>query len=113
MRAPTLGLAVALAMTLAPRRAAAVAPGRAPSAEAGWIEGKLQAMTLREKDGAPFKTDSGNVIYDCAFGAIKNAAKLATALDAITGVVEHGLFIGIASAMVIAGPKGADIITRR
>ena len=71
------------------------------------------AMTLREKDGAPFKTDSGNVIYDCAFGAIKNAAKLATALDAITGVVEHGVFIGLASAMVIAGPKGADIITRR
>jgi ribose 5-phosphate isomerase A len=70
-------------------------------------------MTLREKDGAPFKTDSGNVIYDCAFGAIKNAAKLATALDGITGVVEHGLFIGIASALVIAGPRGADIITRR
>jgi ribose 5-phosphate isomerase A len=71
------------------------------------------AVTLREKDGEPFKTDSGNIIFDCAFGAIKNAAKLATALDAITGVVEHGLFIGIASALVIAGPKGADIITRR
>ena len=70
-------------------------------------------VTLREKDGAPFKTDSGNIIYDCAFGAIKNAAKLATALDGITGVVEHGLFIGIASALVIAGPKGAEVINRR
>jgi ribose 5-phosphate isomerase A len=71
------------------------------------------AVTLREKDGEPFRTDSGNIIYDCHFGAIKNAAKLAIALDAITGVVEHGLFIGIASALVIAGPKGVDVINRR
>jgi ribose 5-phosphate isomerase A len=70
-------------------------------------------VTLREKDGEPFKTDSGNIIYDCAFGAIQNAPKLAAALDGVTGVVEHGLFIGIASALVIAGPKGADIINRR
>ena len=33
------------------------------------------AMSLRQKDGAPFKTDSGNLIYDCAFGAIQNAPK--------------------------------------
>ncbi|MBS0273966.1 MAG: ribose-5-phosphate isomerase RpiA [Proteobacteria bacterium] len=71
------------------------------------------AVTLREKDGEPFKTDSGNIVFDCAFGAIQNAPKLAAALDGITGVVEHGLFIGIASALVIAGPKGADVITRR
>src|SRR5476649_1516880 len=43
---------------------------------------------LREKDGAPFKTDSNNVIYDCAFGAIQNPGKLATALGSVTGVVE-------------------------
>ena len=36
-------------------------------------------MTLRQRDGALFKTDSGNVIYDCAFGAIQNAPKLAAA----------------------------------
>ncbi|HEY8950507.1 MAG TPA: ribose-5-phosphate isomerase RpiA [Rhizomicrobium sp.] len=70
-------------------------------------------VTLREKDGEPFKTDSGNIIYDCHFGAIKNARKLADALNAVTGVVEHGLFIGIASALVIAGPKGAEIINPR
>lgn len=70
-------------------------------------------IVRREKDGAPFKTDSGNVIYDCAFGAIKDAAKLATALDGITGVVEHGLFIGIASALVIAGETGVKVIERK
>ena len=35
------------------------------------------------------------------------------ALDGVTGVVEHGLFIGIASVLVIAGPKGVEIINRR
>src|SRR5690242_19257663 len=53
-------------------------------------------MTLRKRDGAVFKTDSANVIYDCAFGAITNAKKLADTLSAVTGVVEHGLFVGIA-----------------
>lgn len=67
-------------------------------------------MTMRMKDGAPFKTDSGNIIYDCAFGAITNARKLAAALDGITGVVEHGLFIGLATTLVIAGPKGVEVL---
>src|ERR1700753_375113 len=49
------------------------------------------AMTLRQRDGGTFKTDSGNVIYDCAFGAIQNAPKLAAAIHAVPGVVEHGL----------------------
>jgi ribose 5-phosphate isomerase A len=70
-------------------------------------------MTLREKDGAVFKTDSGNIIYDCAFGAIKNATKLAAALDGVTGVVDHGLFIKMADTLILAGPKGAQILTRR
>jgi ribose 5-phosphate isomerase A len=67
-------------------------------------------MTLRQKDGAPFKTDSGNVIYDCAFGQIKDAPKLATAILAIPGVVEHGLFIGIAKTLLIAGPGEVEVI---
>jgi ribose 5-phosphate isomerase A len=67
-------------------------------------------MTLRMKDGAPFKTDSGNIIYDCAFGAITDAPKLAAALDGVTGVVEHGLFIGIATTLIIAGPDGVEVI---
>ena len=67
-------------------------------------------MTLRMKDGAPFKTDSGNIIYDCAFGAITDAPKLAAALDGVTGIVEHGLFIGLATTLVIAGPDGVQIL---
>ena len=72
------------------------------------------AITLREVlDGARFKTDGGNVIYDCAFGAIKNAAKLAATLDGVTGAVEHGLFIGLATTLVIASSKGIEIFNRQ
>jgi ribose 5-phosphate isomerase A len=67
---------------------------------------------LREKDGATFKTDSNNVIYDCTFGAIQNPGKLATALHTVPGVVEHGLFIGIASTLLIAGPGEVEVINR-
>ena len=69
-------------------------------------------MTLRQRDDATFKTDSGNVIYDCAFGAIQNAAKLAAALHAVPGVVEHGLFIGIATTLLIATDGEIEVIAR-
>ncbi len=67
-------------------------------------------MTVRQRDGAPFKTDSGNLIYDCAFDAITSAPILADALNAIPGVVEHGLFIGIATTLLIAGPGDIEVI---
>jgi len=59
------------------------------------------AISLREKAGAPFKTDSGNLIYDCDFGVIPNAQALASALNAIPGVVEHGLFIGLCNLALL------------
>jgi len=68
--------------------------------------------SLRLKDGAVFNTDSGNVIYDCPFGMIADAASLAAALSMVTGVVEHGLFVGLASALVLAGPGGVRVIER-
>jgi ribose 5-phosphate isomerase A len=69
-------------------------------------------VRLRQKDGAPFKTDSGNLIYDCAMGAIQNAPKLATAILAVPGVVDHGLFIGIATTLLIAGPGEVEVIEK-
>jgi ribose 5-phosphate isomerase A len=69
-------------------------------------------MSLRQRDGAVFKTDSSNVIYDIAFGAIRNAPELAATLSAVPGVVEHGLFIGMATTLLIAGPGGTQIIER-
>jgi ribose 5-phosphate isomerase A len=70
------------------------------------------AMTLRQRDGAAFKTDGGNVIYDCAFGVIQNAPKLAAAISAVAGVVEHGLFIGLATTLLIAADGEIEVVTR-
>lgn len=70
-------------------------------------------LVLREKNGDVFKTDGGNVIYDCHFGAITDAGTLATALSCIAGVVEHGLFTGMAEALILAHPDGCKVIYPR
>ena len=67
-------------------------------------------LTLRGSDkGAPFVTDGGHHIFDCAFGAIPAPEDLAARLVAIPGVVEHGLFIGFARAVISAGADGIEI----
>jgi ribose 5-phosphate isomerase A len=79
------------------------------AADAG-CRGKI---TLRAgKDDQPFLTDSGNVILDCAFGRIDNPEALDEALKLIPGVVENGLFLGIADAAIVAGPDGVAMIER-
>ena len=62
--------------------------------------------------GSPFVTDCGNVILDCACGALSDPGKLAHALDGVPGVVEHGLFIQMASAALVAGPDGVRTFER-
>jgi ribose 5-phosphate isomerase A len=68
---------------------------------------------LRMEKDAVFNTDSGNVIYDCPFGLIADAASLGAALSMVTGVVEYGLFVGLASALVLAGAGGVRVIERK
>ena len=73
----------------------------------------LSGLIVVRQDKAttrPFVTDGGHLILDCHFGAIADPARLASALVAIPGVVEHGLFIGIAKAIVIADPAGTRVI---
>jgi len=67
---------------------------------------------LRMKDGAPFETDNGNYIYDCPYGAIADARVLADALSCVTGVVEHGLFVDIATSLIVAGANGVSVTNR-
>ncbi|MEQ9641922.1 MAG: ribose-5-phosphate isomerase RpiA [Alphaproteobacteria bacterium] len=57
-------------------------------------------------DGQPFRTDEGNLILDCEFGTIADAALLARTLDAIPGVVEHGLFVAMTDMVIVAGDHG-------
>ena len=69
-------------------------------------EGLGATPRLRTKDGAPVHTDGGNLIYDLPLGAIPVPEKLGTALKAITGVVEHGLFIGLAFEALVGTDNG-------
>jgi ribose 5-phosphate isomerase A len=71
------------------------------------------ALLRRAKDGHAFVTDGGHWILDAALERIADPKSLAERLDGIAGVVEHGLFIGLAHAAVIAGPSGVRVIERR
>lgn len=64
------------------------------------------------KDGQPFTTDGGNCILDCAFGQIDEPEALDEALKLVPGVVENGLFLGIADAAIVAGPEGVTVLER-
>lgn len=85
-----------------------VATERAIAAAAD--SGKLALR--RGKDGHVFVTDGGHWIVDVALGSIADPAALAQKLASIPGVVEHGLFIGLAHTAVLAGPQGVRVVER-
>ena len=68
--------------------------------------GHVAPCILRGTTGAPVLTDNGNVIYDIAFGAIVDPEGVEALLKSLTGVVEHGLFIGLAERALIATADG-------
>ncbi len=65
------------------------------------------SLSLRKAGEENFTTDGGHYILDASFGRIPDAEALAAELNFIPGVVEHGLFIHMASLAIIAGPAGA------
>lgn len=70
-------------------------------------------LALRRGPGRdPFVTDGGHLILDCHFGPIPDPETLASLLVAIPGVVEHGLFIGLATAVVTDGDAGIEVVER-
>jgi ribose 5-phosphate isomerase A len=81
----------------------------AMAAQAG-CKGKITQR--RGKDGAPFLTDQGNFIFDCAFGQIQEPEVLAFALKRVPGVVEHGLFLGVADLAIVATADGVQLLQR-
>jgi ribose 5-phosphate isomerase A len=66
----------------------------------------------RDKDGHAFVTDGGHWILDASLGRIVDPKALGDRLAAIAGVVEHGLFVGLAQTAVIAGPSGVRVVER-
>ena len=77
---------------------------------AGKWAGCEGTLALRIKDGELFVTDNGNVIIDCSFGKIPDAQKLASVISTIPGVVDHGLFIGMAGLAILGGPDGVETL---
>ena len=69
--------------------------------------GHSDAVKMRGGD-TPFITDGGHYIYDCALGAINDPEALAQALLNVPGLVEHGLFLGYATAAILAGTDGLE-----
>jgi len=68
-------------------------------------------ISLRQStDGTPFLTDGGHHILDCAFGVIDDPEALAELLPLIPGVVDHGLFLGLADMAILAGDDGLTIL---
>lgn len=61
---------------------------------------------LRQKNGAPFVTDNGNWVLDCRYDGIADPAGLARTLDGTVGVVDHGLFVGMAGRVLIGDTHG-------
>jgi ribose 5-phosphate isomerase A len=77
-----------------------------------WIEGQGARCSLRMAGDSLFRTDQGNVIIDADFGPIEDVGGLAARLEARAGIVEHGLFIGLADALIVAGPQGLRTLTK-
>ena len=68
-------------------------------------------MVIRlARDGQPLLTDGGNVILDMHLKRIEQPEMLAESLRLIPGVVEHGLFLGLADTAILAGPNGIEVL---
>jgi len=81
--------------------------------QALYLESLGATVILRKDDNRiPFMTDQGNLVLDCNFGPISNPERLAEALNARTGVAEHGLFLGLATDLIVANSKGIYHRTR-
>jgi len=80
-----------------------------------WVQREIarlhsDASIVRRGGATPFVTDNGNAILDCRFGKIEAPAQLATALRALHGVVDTGLFIDLTDEVVVAGASGVRFL---
>ena len=82
-------------------------------AQARYLEGLGARVNLRvDENGTSFVTDDGNLILDCNFGAIARPDELAHRLKERTGIVEHGLFVGLTTDLIVASANGINHISK-
>jgi ribose 5-phosphate isomerase A len=81
----------------------------------GWCSTaeRLEALGCKAILREGYVTDSGHSILDCTFGAIRDPQSLAQQLDATVGVVEHGLFLNLATQAIIASNVGQPLWLQR
>jgi ribose 5-phosphate isomerase A len=81
--------------------------------QATYLESLGAEVKVRHDNGdALFNTDQGNLILDCRFGRIADPAWLAARMDARAGIVEHGLFLGLVTDVVVADDQGVRHLSR-
>ncbi len=82
--------------------------------QANYLAALGAEVTLRHSSaGEPFRTDQGNLILDCRFGPIAQPEELAAHIHARAGIVEHGLCLGMADDVIVAGINGIRHLTRK
>jgi ribose 5-phosphate isomerase A len=82
--------------------------------QAQFIESLGADVVLRQTDGkTPFRTDHNNLVLDCHFGPIADPIGLARQLQERAGIVEHGLFLGLATDVIVASAEGIRHLTRK
>ena len=81
--------------------------------QALYLESLGADVNLRQDENKKtFTTDQGNLILDCQFGPLSQPAELAAKLNSRTGIVEHGLFLDLATDLIVAGAEGVRHIER-
>jgi ribose 5-phosphate isomerase A len=75
------------------------------------LEGLWCTTELRTSGGEPFRTDNGNYVIDCRFGPIPKPEKLEREINNVPGVLENGLFVGLADLVLVGGPEGVRAMT--
>jgi ribose 5-phosphate isomerase A len=78
----------------------------AAAIERGYLESLGATVTQRGGDATPFVTDEGNWIYDCDFGPIDDCERLSALLHERAAIVEHGLFLDLATDLLVATATG-------
>ena len=82
-------------------------------AQATYLESIGARVSVRQaRKGTFFKTDHGNLIIDCSFGPIAEPTLLGATLSERAGIVEHGLFLGLATDVIVGGGQGIRHIRR-
>jgi ribose 5-phosphate isomerase A len=82
-------------------------------ADANYLKSLGAHVTLRKKnDKDIFITDQNNFILDCDFGPIEHADQLAIQISQRAGILEHGLFLGLATDVIVAGKDGVRHLTK-